>query len=500
MIVKNEEKHLAGCLNSVKDVVDEIVIVDTGSTDNTVSIAEQYGAKIFYFDWINDFSAARNYALSKSTGDWILYLDADERLDPNSKAELKSITKTKNKIGFYCTVKSLDSEHGRDNQMTYVRLFARNNNITFNGSVHEQIIPSLLNNGYEINKSNILIEHIGYDINTNLKKEKAKRNLELLIQEYRKSKNPYLEFQLALTHEILENYSEAKKYFLLAAENKSFNTLYRAHSYTSLSVIFNNEHNINEACRFLEKSLLIRDNDAFTHLLAAKVYLRRNDIKKAIEHCNKAELFNNDLMNGKGNTDYSVFLNEEEIILCGLTIAKKAGDNNLQKNYYRKFINYVNSSRLIEKEKYVSTIEKLIENKPIDLSESVTITKYANNQNLPILVYILKEYSEMNSKLELLEKLLDLFPEDLELKKCLGEFYIMCNEHQKAAEIYLNLAETRNDDPSIYFYLLSFYITDGNYDGLFQTIKLIEEKFFNIPEVMERMSLIKSKLTGVPSN
>jgi len=133
----------------------------------------------------------------------------------------------------------------------------------------------------DLNKSNILIEHIGYDINTNLKKEKAKRNLELLIQEYRKSKNPYLEFQLALTHEILENYSEAKKYFLLAAENKSFNTLYRAHSYTSLSVIFNNEHNINEACRFLEKSLLIRDNDAFTHLLAAKVYLRRNDIKKA---------------------------------------------------------------------------------------------------------------------------------------------------------------------------------------------------------------------------
>lgn len=500
MIVKNEEKHLSGCLNSVKDVVDEIIIVDTGSSDNTIGIAEQYGAKIFHFDWINDFSAARNYSLSKSTGDWILYLDADERLNPHSKEELKSITGAKNKIGFYCTVKSLDSEHGRDNQMSYVRLFASNNNITFSGSVHEQIIPSLLNNGYEINKSNILIEHIGYDINTDMKKEKAKRNLELLVQEYRKCKNPYLEFQLALTHEILKNYSEAGKYFLLAAENKSFNTLYRAHSYTSLAVLFNNEHNINEASKYLEKSLLIRNNDAFTHLLAAKIYLRRNEIKKAIEHCQKAELFNNDLINGKGNTDYSVFLNEEEIILCGLTIAKKVGDNNIQKNYYRKFSNYVNSSRLIEKEKFVSSIERLIENKPIDLSEMVTITRYTNNQNLPVILFIIKEYSEMNSKLVLLEKLLELFPEDLEIKKCLGEFYITCNEHQKAAEIYINLAKNRNDDPSIYFYLLSFYITDGNYDGLFQTIKLIEEKFFNIPEVIERINLIKSKLTGVPSN
>lgn len=500
MIVKNEEKHLAGCLDSVKNIVDEIVIVDTGSTDNTIIIAEKYGARIFHFDWINDFSAARNYALSKSTGDWILYLDADERLDPHSKEVLKSLTRTKSKTGFYCTVKSLDSEHGRDNQMSYVRLFASNKNITFNGSVHEQILPSLLNNGYEINKSNILIEHIGYNINADLKKEKARRNLELLVQEYQKNRNPYLEFQLALTYEILENYSEAKKYFLLAAENKSFNTLYRAHSYSSLSVIYNNEHNINEACRYLEKSLQIRNNDAFTHLLAAKVYLRKNEIKKAIEHCQKAELLNGDLLNGKGNTDYSIFLNEEEIILCGLNIARKVGDKSMLKNYYRKFINYVNSSRLIEKEKFVLAIEKLIENNSIDQSEVVAVTRYASNQNLPVLIFIIKEYSEMSSKLALLEKLLEQFPEDLELKKCLGEFYITCNEHQKAAEIYINLAESSNDDPSVYFYLLSFYITDGNYDGLFQTIKLIEEKFFNIPEVIERINLIKSKLTGVPSN
>ena len=88
MIVKNEERYLRECLESVKDIVSEIVIVDTGSTDSTIKIAKDYGAKLYSFGWINDFSAARNFALSKSTGDWILYLDADERLSENSKNEL----------------------------------------------------------------------------------------------------------------------------------------------------------------------------------------------------------------------------------------------------------------------------------------------------------------------------------------------------------------------------------------------------------------------------
>lgn len=85
-IVKNESQHLSRCLASVKPYVDELIIVDTGSTDATVAIAQDYGAIIGHFDWCNDFAAARNYALSLVTGDWVLVLDADEELvihDPN---------------------------------------------------------------------------------------------------------------------------------------------------------------------------------------------------------------------------------------------------------------------------------------------------------------------------------------------------------------------------------------------------------------------------------
>ena len=80
MITKNEEKNLSRCLDSIKDIVDEIIIVDTGSTDKTVEIAKSYGAHIYHYDWNNDFSKARNVSLQKATKDWILVLDADEVL------------------------------------------------------------------------------------------------------------------------------------------------------------------------------------------------------------------------------------------------------------------------------------------------------------------------------------------------------------------------------------------------------------------------------------
>ena len=91
MIVKNEEKHLVRCLRSVRDVVDEMIIVDTGSTDKTIDIAKVFGAKVFDFPWTGDFSAARNHSLAQATGDWILVLDADEVISARDFDELKAL-------------------------------------------------------------------------------------------------------------------------------------------------------------------------------------------------------------------------------------------------------------------------------------------------------------------------------------------------------------------------------------------------------------------------
>ena len=84
MIVKDEQDVLKRCLESVKNIVDEIIIVDTGSTDNTIEIAKEYTHKIYHLKWENDFAKARNYSLSKATKDYILWLDADDYLDNES--------------------------------------------------------------------------------------------------------------------------------------------------------------------------------------------------------------------------------------------------------------------------------------------------------------------------------------------------------------------------------------------------------------------------------
>ncbi|WP_094602623.1 glycosyltransferase [Sporomusa silvacetica] len=101
-LVKNEEHCLGDCLDSIRDWADQIVVVDTGSTDNTVQVARQYDAQIEYFQWENDFAKARNYSLQFAVSDWILVLDADERLAENSESLPDLVAKDYE--GYYVTI------------------------------------------------------------------------------------------------------------------------------------------------------------------------------------------------------------------------------------------------------------------------------------------------------------------------------------------------------------------------------------------------------------
>ena len=106
MIVKDEEENLARCLDSVRDFVDEIIIVDTGSTDRTIDIAERYGARVFYHPWEGSFSKARNYSLKYATCDWILILDADEELNNDDTSRLKEIAKDNKSLAISFIIKN----------------------------------------------------------------------------------------------------------------------------------------------------------------------------------------------------------------------------------------------------------------------------------------------------------------------------------------------------------------------------------------------------------
>ncbi|NTW21426.1 MAG: glycosyltransferase family 2 protein, partial [Nostocales cyanobacterium W4_Combined_metabat2_030] len=141
MIVKNEETTLPKCLGSVKNFVDEIVVLDTGSTDKTPEIARQFGAKVNYFTWNNNFSTARNQALKYVTGDWILVLDADETLTPEIIPLLKSVINKEE----YLVINLVRQEVG-STQSPYSlvsRLFRNHPDIYFDRPYHALIDDSV---------------------------------------------------------------------------------------------------------------------------------------------------------------------------------------------------------------------------------------------------------------------------------------------------------------------------------------------------------------------
>jgi glycosyltransferase involved in cell wall biosynthesis len=199
MIVKNEARCLARCLRSVASVVDEIVIVDTGSTDNTIHIAEEFHAIVTNFGWVNDFSAARNFALAQTTGDWILVLDADEFASTALAAEIREFIQGPPAIGRLKIV-SVFRRHAQTqfSQSFVSRLFPRGPH--FAGRIHEQVISPLP----RVNLSGAL-SHDGY-----LQNQKSERNLKLLRAELESEPaSAYLLFQLALEHTSLDQPDKA---------------------------------------------------------------------------------------------------------------------------------------------------------------------------------------------------------------------------------------------------------------------------------------------------
>ncbi|WP_024865117.1 tetratricopeptide repeat-containing glycosyltransferase family 2 protein [Butyrivibrio sp. FCS014] len=157
MIVKNEEKNLKKCLESLKGIVDEMIVVDTGSTDKTVEIAKEFGAKVEYFKWVDDFSKARNYAFSLASCDYIYSADADEELDEENRLRFIQLKKDIEELDidivqmYYTNQLSFRTVYNFDRELR-PKLFKRVRNFVWEDPIHEQVIldPVVVNSDIEI--------------------------------------------------------------------------------------------------------------------------------------------------------------------------------------------------------------------------------------------------------------------------------------------------------------------------------------------------------------
>lgn len=214
MIAKNEEPNIDNCLSPLAKLGFELVVVDTGSTDQTRALVRNYTDLLFDFKWCDDFSFARNFAVSKASHDWILVVDFDEYLQSADIPNLLSfITAKSHGIGTVTRLNPCSLISGQTSVMTeqVARLFNRNYH-HYRGIIHEQVFP-IDDSIPEYFPVELSFYHHGYETEINLN-QKAKRNLELLLTALAQSPDdPYLLFQVGKCHQVLKDYADACQYF-----------------------------------------------------------------------------------------------------------------------------------------------------------------------------------------------------------------------------------------------------------------------------------------------
>ena len=274
MITKNESQHLDKCLHAVKDIVSEIIIVDTGSSDATKEIAKKYTNKIYDFKWVDDFSKARNFGIEKASKEWVLVLDADEILDASSKKHIKDLIKKKNVYGFGfeqcsyvsksvagCLKNNSNFESGKHYpfliKKQLVRLFKNGKGIKFKHRVHELVEDSMRDKKLQFEQTKVQLHHLGSVKGEEVTSEKK-------------------EFYSNLIMKQLKDDPQSARY-----------NYYAARYYHSVSDVEN-------ALKHYKKTASIDPNYKLIHSDIAKVYLQKNEMESAIKHFRKSSELNED--------------------------------------------------------------------------------------------------------------------------------------------------------------------------------------------------------------
>ena len=218
MIVKNESANLADALACLTPFADEIIVVDTGSTDDTREIAARFTSRVYDFEWVDDFAAARNFAMSKATKSYHLWVDADDRFDTENQGRIESL-----KAGFdgtkaYYFILVNRQEGLAPTSCRQLRCFPNEDAIRFHRAIHEQAFESVLAAGLEFEFPEITVTHLGY-MTHEVRLAKAMRNLAIMEKQRAEgSEDGGLYFFLALTYSPLGRPEEAMECMAEALE------------------------------------------------------------------------------------------------------------------------------------------------------------------------------------------------------------------------------------------------------------------------------------------
>ena len=203
LICRNEAACIDKCLESVRQLVDEMIVVDTGSGDNSKELAKAAGAKVYDFAWCDHFAEARNYGLSKAGGNWILVLDADEVLAAVWPEYFTGLLNAAAVEGYYFKIKSYVNTSAVYVEDQVVRLFKNDPRYLFTGAIHEQIAGSIIDNNPNgsLACADVTILHCGYLDDQVISKNKQARNIGIIKKALLdKPDDPFLRYSLGIEY------------------------------------------------------------------------------------------------------------------------------------------------------------------------------------------------------------------------------------------------------------------------------------------------------------
>ncbi|HHW18109.1 MAG TPA: glycosyltransferase [Firmicutes bacterium] len=224
MIAKDEEGMIEDCLLSLVPVADQVVVNDTGSSDRTADVARMLGAECFITSWQDDFAGARNLSLDKAIHEYVLVIDADERISKESQAVLKR--ELLSRYEAYTVEIRENSGDATFKHGDSVRIFKNRPSYRFSGKIHEQIVTSIRGS---VKRTSIVFNHVGYNPVLNDLKKKRKRNVDLLVQETNDSNlsREYVLFQSGVELVLSRNYPDGLECLLKSYESSPVDTPYR---------------------------------------------------------------------------------------------------------------------------------------------------------------------------------------------------------------------------------------------------------------------------------
>jgi tetratricopeptide (TPR) repeat protein len=213
LIVRDNARTIRACLESLRPWVDELVVVDTGSTDDTPRIAAELGARVFHFPWVDDFSAARNESVRHARGEWVFWMDSDDVIDATNGRGLRTLADgphPDNVLGYVVQVHCPGEDGSELTVVDHVKLFRNRPDLRFEGRIHEQILPSVRRAGGEVGWTDLFVVHSGYDHSPEGQERKKERDLRLLGLELAdRPGHPFTLFNLGMTYADIGRPAEA---------------------------------------------------------------------------------------------------------------------------------------------------------------------------------------------------------------------------------------------------------------------------------------------------